>query len=224
VHTHYQPLPHYPQTADDAMPVRWAAHRNLPARLLPLYTEGGNLWSDGAGTLLMSDMFERHDPPITRAELEHQLAQVFRFDKLIILPHLDEEATGHVDLVAKLVDAQTVLVTAPGDSINTENLARAARMLRETPNAQGQPYQVRPLPSLRPYYNWGVYPIWRTYTNALTINGRILVPTYGEKTDDEALAIYQDACPQFTIIPINCRTVINGGGAVHCLTREIPVL
>jgi agmatine/peptidylarginine deiminase len=28
--------------------------------------------------------------------------------------------------------------------------------------------------------------------------------------------------PAHEFVPIDCRAAINGGGAVHCLTREIP--
>ena len=103
-----------------------------------------------------------------------------------------------------------------------EALAETASLLREETNARGIPYRVLELPFLPPYYNWAVYPIWRSYTNALTVNGRILVPVYGERTDDKALGIYQSVLPHYSIIPIDCRTVINGGGAVHCLTKEVP--
>ena len=223
VHARYHPLTNFPQDTDDAMPTRWAAHENIPARELALAMEGGNIWSDGAGTLIMSDVYRRQ-PTLTQTKLEAHLHSVFDFEKLITVPHLDEEETGHVDLILKLADSQTVLITEPGNTINSHHLTAAARILRETTNAQGQSYQVFELPSLRPYYNWGLFPIWRNYSNALTVNGRVLVPVYGDKADEEALAVYQQALPQHEIIPINCKVVINGGGAVHCLTKEVPAL
>lgn len=222
VHAPYDALPAYPQSLDDAMPVRWAAHQQIPVRVLPLHIEGGNLWSDGAGTLIMSSAFQRRDRSLTVDAVTEQLHAMFKFEKLIVTPHLDEEETGHVDLLVKLADAQTVLVTAPGESINAGNLARAADVFRAETNAQGQPYRVLELPTLPPYYNWGVYPVWRSYANALTVNRRVLVPVYGHRMDDEALAIYGSVLPDHDLIPIDCTVVINGGGAVHCLTREIP--
>jgi agmatine deiminase len=45
---------------------------------------------------------------------------------------------------------------------------------------------------------------------------------YGEQADETALAVYSDTLSDYTIIPIDCRIVINGGGAVHCLTKEVP--
>jgi agmatine deiminase len=170
----------------------------------------------------MSDRFERLGLRFSRKEMTQALHRVFKFDKLIVTPHLQEEATGHVDLLLKLVDAETALVTAAGDSINTERLAETASLLREETNARGIPYHVLELPFLPPYYNWAIYPIWRSYTNALTVNGRVLVPVYGERADEKALQIYQLALPHYSIIPIDCRLAINGGGAVHCLTKEVP--
>jgi agmatine/peptidylarginine deiminase len=127
-----------------------------------------------------------------------------------------------VDLLVKLADAQTVFVTEPGESINLEKYVQTVALFESETNARGIPYQVRQLPFLPPYFNWGLYPIWRSYTNSLTVNGRVLVPVYGEKADERALAVYADTLPHYEIIPIDCKLVINGGGAVHCLTKEIP--
>jgi agmatine deiminase len=222
VHATYNPLPQYPQTLDNAMPERWAAHNEIPARPLRLHTEGGNVWTDGAGTLIMSDEFQRRASQLSVDDLLAALHEVFRFDKLIITPHLNEEETGHVDLLVKLADARTVLVTEPGDSINTDRLRRAADLFRRETNASGQPYRVVELPALPQYFNWGLFSIWRSYTNALTVNGRVLVPTYDVPADEKALMIYEETMPGYEIMPINCRLGINGGGAVHCMTREIP--
>ncbi|MBZ0296200.1 MAG: agmatine deiminase family protein [Anaerolineae bacterium] len=222
VHATYDPLPHYPQSQDNAMPTRWAAHHEIPVRALDLHAEGGNIWSDGAGTLLMSDEFQRRDSSLTVDSMLAALHKVFLFDKLIVTPHLQEEETGHIDLLVKLAGTQTVLVTEPGDSLNTERLRQTGELLRQETNARGYPYQVFELPALPQYFNWGLFSIWRSYTNSLTVNGRVLVPIYGESTDERALEIYQQAMPDYTIIPINCKVGINGGGAVHCMTKEVP--
>jgi agmatine deiminase len=218
----YAPLPNYPQNRDDAMPAHWATRRAIPLRPLDLYTEGGNIWSDGQGTLIMSDAYQRVDRSLTREALETALRAVFRFDKLIIGPHLREEETGHIDLLVKLADRRTVLITEPGDDFNSDRRRAAIDLFRHTTNACGESYTVHTLPVLPHYYNWGLFSIWRSYTNALTVNGRVLVPTYREPTDERALATYQAAMPGYDIIPIDCAVGINGGGAVHCMTKEVP--
>ncbi len=77
------------------------------------------------------------------------------------------------------------------------------------------------LPALAPYMNWGVYAIWRSYTNSLTVNGRVLVPVFRARQDEQALAVYKSAMPDYEIVPIDCSQAANGGGAVHCLTKEV---
>ena len=218
----FDPLDTYPQHDDDHMPPRWAAVSDIPCRPFDMHIEGGNIWSDGAGTLLMSEeILERHTP-MTRAEIEAQLRTQFSFDKLILTPYLWREETRHIDLVCKLADARTVLVGAPTPFKNKSRLRATAELFRHETSAAGDPYRVIELPMPAPYLNWGVYPVWRTYTNALIVNGRVLVPVFGISQDQEALAIYQAAMPDYEIIPINCAAAANGGGAVHCLTKEVP--
>lgn len=218
----YDPLPTYPQTRDNAMPERWAAHQRIPTRVTDVHTEGGNLWSDGAGTLIMSDDLYARNPDLTHAEIERQLHTLFDFEKLIITPSLRLEETGHVDLLCKLADARTILVSAPTVPLNGERLRQTAELFRRATNAAGEPYRVIELPSPRFYVNWFVYPVWRSYTNALTVNGRVLVPVFGVPEDAEALRVYREAMPAHQIIPIHCEATVNGGGAVHCLTKEVP--
>lgn len=221
----FDPLTTYPQEQDNAMALRWAAHNEIPAREVDLHTEGGNYWSDGVGTLMMSDetLIRHKQMGLKRDEIERRLHTVFQFDKLIVTPHLRQEETGHVDLLVKLADAQTVLVTqAEPKNLNSDPLRKTAEIFRTETNALGDPYTVIELPSLPRYFNWGVFSIWRSYTNALTVNGRVLVPVYGEPADEVALRAYEQAMPRHEIIPIDCAAGSNGGGAVHCMTKEVP--
>jgi agmatine deiminase len=218
----FDPLPSYPQARDNQMARRWAAFADIPVRALDLHLEGGNIWTDGAGTLIVSEQIFYSNPYLSRADVEAKLRAVFNFRKLIVTPRLKREETGHVDLVVKLADAQTVLVGARGVFYNGGQLRAAADLFRRESSAAGLPYRVLELPAPPPYLNWGVYPIWRSYTNALTVNGRVLVPVFGIPDDARALAIYREAMPGYEIVPINCRASVNGGGAVHCLTRDIP--
>lgn len=223
----YDPLPAYPQRRDDAMAARYCAHDGIPFRKLTLHTEGGNLWSDGAGTLIMSEDVYQRNPGLTHDGLLAALRDAFAFDKLIITPYLEHEETGHVDLVCKLVAEDGILISAPPQTGNSDRLARTIDLFRREHNAAGKSYRVFELPTPPLYLNWGVFPIFRSYTNALTVVGggisQVLVPVFGIETDARALDVYRQALPDYAIVPIDCRCAANGGGAVHCLTREIPL-
>lgn len=216
----FDPLPSYPQQQDNTMALRWASHEEIPVRHLDLHLEGGNIWSDGRGTLIMASQIFHSNPGLTRIQLLDQLHRVFDFSKLIITPRLEREETGHVDLLVKLADAETILITHPSGP-NRAALQQIIDIFQRTSNASGQAYRIFELPNPPLYLNWGVYPVWRSYTNSLTVNGRVLVPVFGIPADAEALAVYRKAMPDFEIIPIDCAPGANGGGAVHCLTKEV---
>ncbi|HYO87688.1 MAG TPA: agmatine deiminase family protein [Candidatus Limnocylindrales bacterium] len=217
----YHPLEAYPSAQDDVVPQRYGALMHMPVRVLNIRTEGGNFWSDGRGTLLMTHGLFARNPHLSREEVLRRLREAFRYEKLVLVDPVWSEGTGHVDLVLKLAGARTVLLNAPSMPFNRARLEKARALLQGETNAVGEPYRVIELPTLAPYLNWGVYAIWRSYTNSLTVNGRVLVPVFRAAQDEQVLALYKSAMPEHEIIPIDCSKAANGGGAVHCLTKEI---
>ena len=208
---------------DDSFPVRYAAHLGCASRPLALHLEGGNLWSDGEGTLVTTEGLYARNFPMPPDDVRRQLLAGFGAETLIVVPPLRMEGTGHIDVFAKLATPDTVLVTEPRSIVNGRRLAAVAEVLRASRNAAGSTYRVVELPGVPAYCNWGVSRIWPTYTNALTVNRRVLVPTYGfPERDAAALAVYRQAMPDHEIIGIDARTAANAGGAVHCLTMQIP--
>jgi agmatine deiminase len=220
----YDPLPNYPQAQDDAMPSRWAAHEGLPVNRLSFHGEGGNVWSDGIGTLLMTEQAYRLNPELTRDTLEATLREGFSYEKLVLLPRLRVEETGHVDLLTKLASPTVILVSEENALFTSDRLRAARRQLARTTNADGDRYELVTLPTPPLYLNWFGFPIRRSYTNSLTVNGRVLVPVYGIATDERALRIYEAAMPGYEIVPIDATVGANGGGAVHCMTKEVPAV
>lgn len=220
----YDPLPNYPQADDDAMPERWSAHHEIPILNYDLHTEGGNLWTDGQGTLIMSERIFFANPYYDRDSLETYLHSFLDFEKLIITPRVAIEETGHVDLLTKLATEDTVLVSKASSLSTKMPLVKNRRLFMRERNAKGKQYNVVELPTPPLYFNWLVYPIRRSYTNTLTINNTVLVPTFGAPEDDTALAIYEQTFPDYQVIPIDCSVAINGGGAVHCMTKEVPLI
>jgi agmatine deiminase len=218
----YDVLPQYPQADDDGMAERWAAHHGVSIQPIDLHTEGGNLWSDGQGTLIMSSQIFYSNTYYKRDTILDYLHGIIHFEKAIITPRLTLEETGHVDLLLKLASENTVFVSKASSFSTEEVLRKVKRLFERESNAKGEPYQVFELPTPSLYLNWFTYGIRRAYTNSLTINGRVLVPVFGIKQDDMALKTYAQAMPDYDIIPIDSHIGINGGGAVHCMTREVP--
>jgi agmatine deiminase len=208
---------------DDRFAVRYAAHQGVSSRHLALHLEGGNLWSDGRGTIITTEGLYARNFPMPPDDVRQQLLEGLGADTLIVVPPLRMEGTGHVDVFVKLATLDTVLVTEPRSIVNGGRLTEVAEVLRASRNAAGYSYRVVTLPSLPAYCNWGVSRIWPSYTNALTVNHRVLVPTYGvPECDAAALAVYRQVMPDHEIIGIDARAAANAGGTVHCLTMQIP--
>jgi hypothetical protein len=68
---------------------------------------------------------------------------------------------------------------------------------------------------------------YRTYTNSVFVNNKIILPTYREEYDTTAIRIYQETMPGYEIIPIDCdnsaETIIAASGAIHCITHSVGV-
>jgi agmatine deiminase len=208
---------------DDRFPIRYAAHQGCASRHLPLHLEGGNLWSDGQGTIITTEGLYARNPQMRAGEVRARLLEGLGAETLIVVPPLRMEGTGHVDVFAKLATPDTLLVTEPRSIVNGRRLTEVARMLRTSRSAAGCSYRVVALPSVPAYCNWGVSRIWPSYTNALTVNHRVLVPTYGlPERDATALAVYCQVMPDHEIVGINARVAANAGGTIHCLTMQIP--
>ena len=61
-----------------------------------------------------------------------------------------------------------------------------------------------------------------TYANFLIINNAVIVPTYNDPHDEEALAIMQTAFPTREIVGVDCSVLIRQHGSLHCVTMQFP--
>jgi hypothetical protein len=63
-----------------------------------------------------------------------------------------------------------------------------------------------------------------TYTNAVFINDMVLIPWFNGYASENAaaLATFQAACPDKTIIQIDCSNIITYAGAIHCVVMHVP--
>jgi agmatine deiminase len=61
-----------------------------------------------------------------------------------------------------------------------------------------------------------------SYANFYIANSVVLAPTYADPNDDAAIATIQSAFPTRRVVAIDCRELIWGLGAFHCLTQQQP--
>jgi len=61
-----------------------------------------------------------------------------------------------------------------------------------------------------------------SYLNFYIGNRAVLVPVFSDPADARALQILADLFPGRKVVGIDCRALVEGMGAIHCITREQP--
>jgi agmatine deiminase len=61
-----------------------------------------------------------------------------------------------------------------------------------------------------------------SYTNFYVANACVVVPTYGSRFDEEAVSLVGGLFPGRSVVAVDARAVLSGGGAFHCITQQQP--
>jgi agmatine/peptidylarginine deiminase len=208
---------------DDRAPASLARMLRMPLRNVPLMLEGGNLLSNGQGLILTSSKFLEQNTGrgLGPGQLIDRLQNELGARQTIVLEPLDGEPTGHVDMFAAFLDANTVVLGQYDrrlDDVNAEILDRNARRLEKVSTAGGRLRVIRiPMPPHRENE-------WPTYTNMVFADGVVLVPVYAgidPQGRAAALSTLRRLMPDRRIISIDCRDLIRLGGALHCITMNV---
>ncbi|MFN9719488.1 MAG: agmatine/peptidylarginine deiminase [Planctomycetota bacterium] len=194
-----------------------------------LILEGGAIEGNGEGTVMTTEsclLNPNRNPGMDRQQMEQTLSQWLRTDTVIWLPGhgiIGDDTDGHIDQVARFVDAARVLVAAPyhEDAQEADQLRANFRAVADSKNSRGQPLQAIPLRMPSPKFLDGNR-LPACYCNYCLVNGGVIVPTFQDPADDLALQLLQDCYPDRTIVGIDCLDLIWGLGAFHCMTQQQP--
>jgi agmatine deiminase len=100
-----------------------------------------------------------------------------------------------------------------------ENKARLARM--RLPD--GTRLEIIELPMPEPVL-WEGERLPASYANFYVANTVVLLPVFGCAADERACEILGDCFPGRQVVPIDCRDLVLGLGAFHCLTQQVPAV
>jgi agmatine/peptidylarginine deiminase len=232
-----------PRPDDDVLPEAIATKLGLPlyattAAPHDLVNTGGNFHTDGMGTAFASELIlDENAPgnsygvtPKTAADIDTILHAYMGIERFITMPTLPYDGIHHIDMHWRLLDEETLLVgeypagMADGPQIE----ANLQYVLANHLSVWGTPYRVVRIqmppdgsglyPSQGPAWNPGDY---RTYTNNVFVNRTLLLPIYEQQYDTAAIRVLKEELPGFRIIGIDCNSIIQASGALHCITREV---
>jgi agmatine deiminase len=219
-----------PYDADDAVPTRVAEEYGLPVFYPGIVMEGGAVDFNGAGTVLTTTsclLNKNRNPQLSQRQVERYLKGYYGQGHVVWLGDGIEgdDTDGHIDDLARFVDERTIVIGMeddPGDP-NFKVLRENRRLLDRARDQDGCPFAIAELPMPRPVRYRGQR-LPATYMNFYFVNGALLVPTFAQaRRDRAALAALQRLLPRRRVIGVDCRALIWGLGAIHCLTQQQPV-
>lgn len=216
----------------------------------PFILEGGSIHVDGEGTLVATEeclLNKNRNPELTRESIENYLKEYLNVSKIIWLPqglYLDE-TDGHVDNVCCFVKPGVVVLawTDDIDDPNYERLHKAFGVLQKERDARGRKFEIIKLHLPKPQFltkeeydrfEFGKDPNYRmmegqrltlSYVNFYIANKGIVMPAFNDPVYD-ALAFdqIQKAFPERKVVSVPAHDILVGGGGIHCITQQQPVV
>lgn len=223
----------FPSTLDNQITLKlasqqaWGHHSVKPVQLV---LEGGSIESDGHGTLMLTAsclLESRRNPNLDKEKMETHLKRHFGSRHFLWLRHghlVGDDTDGHIDTLARFCDENTIAYMAC-DDLQDEHYAALQQMKAELTafrTQSNQTYKLVPLPLPTEKYNEQLQRLPASYANFLIINKAVLVPTYNDAHDDQALHALQSCFPDREIVGINCLPLIQQHGSLHCVGMQLP--
>jgi agmatine deiminase len=192
--------------------------------------EGGAIDVNGRGTLLTTEEcllspVQARNPGLDRAALERVFADFLGVRHVIWLDRgiAGDDTHGHVDDLARFVDARTVVtvVEPRRDDPNGAPLEENRRRLEAACDQEGRPLRVVTLPMPGPVVFEGQR-LPASYANFYIANRHVLVPTFNDPHDRLALDTLAALFPGRQVVGIHAVDLVLGLGTLHCLSQQQP--
>ena len=215
---------------DDVVPTEIGKALKLEVFHPGIVLEGGSIDVNGTGSLLTTSsclLNPNRNPDLTKANIERTLRDYLGVTNILWLGDGIEgdDTDGHVDDLTRFVSQKSVVtcVEDQGDDPNYEPLQENLAKLREMDAEDGTPLEVHVLPMPGKIVRDGQR-LPASYANFYIANKVVLLPTFGDSADGWALSVLQTVFPTRKVIGIDCRELIWGLGAFHCLTQQQPLI
>ena len=192
--------------------------------------EGGSIDVNGLGTLLTTEecllsKVQERNPGFTREDYAEVFQHYLGVTNVIWLGRgiAGDDTHGHVDDLARFVDATTVVTVVEDDPAeeNYAPLQENLALLKSAKDQAGEPLRVETLPMPEPVWFAGQR-LPASYANFYIANKIVLVPTFNDPADRVALEKLAALFPTREIVPIYCRDLVLGLGTIHCMTQQLP--
>lgn len=208
---------------DDAHMSVMAQFLNINHYDFPLVHTGGNYMTDGYGMSASDELVFNENTDLTEAQIRQLMNDYLGIETYHVTIDPQGDYIAHVDCWGKFLDVDKVLIAQlPQNAAHYQDYEAVADYFANATCSWGTKYQV-----YRVFEPGSTVSNARTpYTNSLILNDHVFVPVTGASYDDDAIEVYRQAMPGYTIVPItelsNHRW--ENTDALHCRTHEIADL
>jgi agmatine deiminase len=229
----------YPDWRRDARVPERAA-RGLGLSLLPVrregrvvVLEGGAIDVNGAGSILATEeclldpTVQVRNPGFGRSDYEAVFHEALGASCTVWLGKgiAGDDTHGHVDDLARFVSPSTIVLAREDDPSdpNHATLAENRERLASARLADGSRPDVGDLPMPAPVIFDGQR-LPASYANFYVANAAVLVPTFNDPADREALGILGELFRDRPVVGVHALDLVWGLGTLHCLTQQEPAV
>ena len=224
---------------DDAIPAKialalklkqWEPHWEVEKTAHRVVLEGGSIDVNGKGTLMTTEEcllspVQARNPRLSRKDMEGVFARYLGIRKVLWLQKgiAGDDTHGHVDDLARFVNPTTVVLAQESDThdANYQPLRKNLELLKSMTDQDGDSIEVIPLPMPRPLW-FQRQRLPASYANFYIGNAAVLVPTFNDPHDREALSVLARLFPDRQVIGIHSVELVWGLGTLHCLSQQQP--
>jgi len=221
----------YVLEGDDGVAAFVAARARLTTHLNDWVLEGGSIDVDGQGTALTTRqclLNPNRNPALSQADIEARLKAGLGIKKLIWLGDglLNDHTDGHIDNIARFIAPGVVACMEPSgaDDPNSEALRAIIAELKTATDVHGRKLEVYTVPSPGLVADEEGEPIPASFMNFYIANTTVIVPVYGTRYDDAAVASLAGLFPGRRVVASRADHILTGGGSFHCITQQQPLV
>lgn len=195
-----------------------------------LVLEGGAIDVDGQGSLLATEECllngrQARNRELGKVGVEQALRDHLGAEKVLWLGRgiAGDDTAGHIDDFARFVAPGKIILAAEKNrkDANYRPLRDALERLAGARDATGRRIEVIPLPMPEPVV-FEEQRLPASYANFYIGNAVVLVPTFNDPADRDALGILAELFPGRRVVGIHSKDFVLGLGTIHCSTQQEP--
>ncbi len=211
-HTYNRPRP-----SDNQVPDYWAGIRGEAEYQIPLVHGGGNYHLDALGESASTRLIANENPGLSESQIVQLWRDYQNLETTLYNPFpTGVDATQHIDMWMQIASDDTVVISDwPLQQGSTQDVICETAATNFAANG----YTVVRVPAV---LSGGTH---YTFTNVVMCNDLILLPEYdfiAATYSAQALAAWEAAFPDKTVVQIDCDAIVTAAGVMHCIVMHVP--